>query len=59
MKMPGADLMAEGKSVHAIIKAPVEAGQGNWCHGRSHREGGVIAEDIWGMTNRMDVLKTH
>ena len=51
--------MAEGKSLHAVIKALAEAGQGGWCGGRSHREGGVIAEDIWGMTNRIDVLKTH
>lgn len=58
MKKPVGRLIAEGKSVHAAIKALMEAGHGNWCGGRSHQEEGIIAEDIRGMTNRMDVLKT-
>lgn len=36
MKMPGDGLMAGGKSVRDIIKALAEAGQDNWCGGRSH-----------------------
>lgn len=35
-KTPGAGLMAEGKSVRAVINAPVEAGRGDWCGGRAH-----------------------
>lgn len=35
-KIPGGGLMAEGTLVHAIIMALAEAGQGNWCGGRSH-----------------------
>lgn len=36
MKMPEEVLMAQGKSVRAVIKALAEAGQDNWYGGRSH-----------------------
>lgn len=56
--MPEGRLMAEGKAAHAVIKALAEAGQDNWCDGRSPWEAGVVAEDMWAMTKRMDALKT-
>lgn len=43
----------------APVKALAEAGRGQWCGGSSHREGGMIAEGAWGMTNRLGVLKIY